>query len=54
MQSVVSAGNNENSRKTNKMSDSVDYFFQTLKNLVGSGGSMSSRASSLVEHEQNN
>ena len=30
MQSVVRAGNNENCRMTDRMSDSIDQFFQTI------------------------
>ena len=34
LQSVVRTGNNENSRMTDRMSDSIVQFFQTVKNLV--------------------
>ena len=34
LQSVVRAGNDENSRVTGRMSDSIDHFFQTIKSLV--------------------
>ena len=34
LQSVVRAGSNENARMTDRMSDSIDKFFQIIKYLV--------------------
>ena len=34
LQSVVRTGNNETSQMKDRMSDSIDQFFHTIKNLV--------------------
>ena len=55
LQSVVRAGNNENSRMTDRMSDSIGQFFSNIKELgLKEYPLMSSQASSLVGHDQNN
>ena len=56
LQSVVRAGNNENSRVTDRMSDSIGHFFFSIIKELGLKEYilMSSQASSLVGHDQNN